>query len=297
MIARISGESAQTVTQRLWEEEKCLGLNVRRDLVAFGLKPHVWSDQLLEFYSQTHAFMYETTVWNRTPLKCQLREWIIQYLQSDTNQPLKILCFGDGLGFDSTAMAQAGHVVTYFEPSLSCQEFAKSVFAANQVAVRTVQSPLEFQGELFDVVLSLDVLEHVPDPSGLVQTFTQWLKPNGLLIAHSPFFLVSHYYSTHLKSNQQYSGDWKLYQQQGLHPIAGRMFGEPLVLQKTTSPPSIPLPLRCGSWLLSLGRGSLNGIHCQVARFMSRRDPRWQRDLEQRLSRYCENSLPAKSND
>ena len=286
LIAKVSGEPPQTVASRLLEEEKCLGTNVRNDLKTFGLKPHEWSDRLIQFYSQTNAFLYETAVWNRAPLKCEVRAWIIQYLQQHSVKPLKILSFGDGLGFDSAALAGAGHEVVYFEPSQPCVEFAKTVFAANGVQVRIEQTPEGIQGEQFDAMISLDVLEHVPDPSSLVATYAGWLKPNGLLIAHSPFFLVYPYYSTHLRSNQKYSGDWSLYRRHGLHPIAGRFFWEPIVLQKTgmTPPCPIPMPLRIGGWLLSIARPRwMNLTHCLIARMMSRRDPQWARSLAQKI--------------
>ena len=264
LIARVSWEPPQTVARRLLDEERCLGTNVRNDLKAFGLAPHEWSDRLVEFYATTHAFLYETAVWNRVPLKCDVRSWIVNYLHNYSPQPLRILRFGDGLGFDSAALAGAGHEVVYFEPSQPCVEFAKTVFAANDVKVRIEQSPDGIRGEQFDAVLSLDVLEHVPDPPSLVGTFADWLEPNGLLITHSPFFLVYPYYSTHLRANQKYSGDWSLYRRHGLHPIAGQFFWEPIVLQKTgvTPPRAIPLSLRMGGWLLSIGRGSLNLTHC-----------------------------------
>lgn len=282
LLSRVSGDSPLTASRRLLEEERCLGRTVQKDFNAFGLTPHVWCDRLIEFYAQTNAFLYQNAVWNRVSLKCELRSWIIEYLRKDSPQPRKTLCYGDGLGFDSAALAGAGHEVVYFEPSQPCVEFAKTVFAANGVRVRIEQSPEGIQGEQFDVVVSLDVLEHVPDPPSLVGTFASWLKPGGLLITHAPFFLVFPNYETHLRSNLKYSGDWSLFHRHGLHPIGGRLFWEPIVLRKTgdKAPGPVPFNLRLGGWLLSTGRTAwTNHIHCLTARLMSRRDPKWAQDL------------------
>ena len=292
LLERISGDPRETVISRLLEEELCLGSNVGRALVAFGLKPHVWSDGLIQFYSQTNAFLYESSVWNRAPLKGEVRVWITNYLKQYSPKPLKILSFGDGLGYDSTALAAAGHEVVYFEPSQPCNEYAKTVFTANGVNVRMEQSPDAIQDEQFDAILCLDVMEHVPDPPSMVGMFSRFLKPNGLLIAHAPFFLIHPCYKTHLRSNRKYSGDWSLYQQQGLHPIGGQLFWQPIVLQKTGDKPPGPIPwgLRVGGWLLAIGRTAwTNKVHCLMARLMSRRDPRLVADLKSRLQAAGEN--------
>ena len=285
LISQVTRDPRPTAARRLLEEELCLGGTVKKDFHAHGLTPHVWNDRLVEFYAQTNAFLYQNVVWNRAPLKCDLRAWIINYLRQTDVRPRKILCFGDGLGFDSAALACAGHDVVFFEPSQPCVEFAQSVFNANGVQVRIERSPAGISGERFDTVVCLDVLEHVPEPSALVKTFADWLHPDGLLITHSPFFLVYPNYETHLRSNQKYSGDWSLYRRNGLHPIAGRFFSEPIVLRKTESPPPVPLLLNVGAWLLTIGRwGWLRWPHCVAARWMSRRDPHWARELQRDLA-------------
>ena len=287
LLERISGDPRETVISRLLEEERCLGSNVGRALVAFGLKPHEWSDGLVQFYSQTNAFLYESSVWNRTALKGEVRMWITNYLREYSAKPLRILSVGDGLGFDSTALAAAGHEVVYFEPSQPCNEYARTVFAANGVNVRMEQTLDAIQGEQFDAVLCLDVLEHVPDPPAMVGMFSRFLKPNGILIAHAPFFLIHPCYKSHLRANRKYSGDWSLYQKQGLHPIGGQFFWQPIVLQKTGEKPPgrIPFSLRMGGWLLAIGRTAwTNKAHCLMARLMSRRDPRLVTDLLSRMS-------------
>ena len=182
LIASISGEHKRIVTSKLLQEEKCLGWNVRTDLQDRQLPPHHWSEDLAEFYASTNAFLYETSVWNRRPLKQEIRNWICDYLKASFPQPLKILAYGDGLGFDSLQWSQTRHDVTYFEVSPDCIAYAQQVFKKNNAEINILQSITGLEPDSFDVIICLDVLEHVPEPSFILADFTKWLKVDGLLI-------------------------------------------------------------------------------------------------------------------
>ena len=284
LLCEATGESRDIVIQRLIDEEAFLGTNVRRDLKKAGVRPHEWSDQLVEFYRTTRSFLYETSVWNRAPLKLEMRDWIGRFLaERAPGRSLKVLSFGDGLGFDSVYLATAGHQVTYYEVADECVHFAKQVFAANQQTVNIVQSAESLPAGEFDVVISLDVLEHVPSPPDCVGMFARWLKPGGWLLAHSPFFFTSWHRVTHLKSSRKYSGCKELYRQQGLHPVDGRFFWDPIALEKASLPPKNTnlSAVNFGGLLLKFGRYS-NGILCAIAQMKAGSDRRWRDDLIQR---------------
>ena len=61
---------------RFDDEQRSLGINVRRALQTRGLPLHAWSEALPKFYGETDAFLYETCVWNGRLLKIQVRSWI-----------------------------------------------------------------------------------------------------------------------------------------------------------------------------------------------------------------------------
>ena len=280
-ILRISGEPRKVVIERLLAEHRCIGANVRRDATAAGLPPYLWTDELLEFYRTTKSFLYETAIWNRAPLKCELRAWIGAFLKRQNLQNAKVLTYGDGLGFDSTYLACLGCDVTYFEPSEECVRFACDVFTANSVKVQHVANPAELVRDAFDIVVCLDVLEHVPDPSDMVRQFSNWLKPNGFLITHSPFFYIEPYHPTHLRSNLQYSGNDRMFSQHGLQPFDGKFFWDPIVLCKCDGKPAGRrlTAMKLGQQLLRTGRWAPN-IHSVIARLMSRGDKKWIQELE-----------------
>lgn len=233
MLAEVTGLETREVERRLRAEQRRLGANVAADLAAMNVLPFVWSDGLLRFYRETNAFLFESLIWNRQPTKQKLRNWILQQLGQPSPAPLRVLAYGDGLGFDSAAVALAGHAVTYFEVGEKSRRFAERVFARNCVAVQVVQDEAELQIESFDAILCLDVLEHVPDPPVVVRRLAELLAPNGRLFVSAPFWYLHPDVPTHLRSNLRYCGNLReMFAPAGLHAIDAAPFWTPLMLQK-----------------------------------------------------------------
>ncbi|MBN1436335.1 MAG: class I SAM-dependent methyltransferase [Sedimentisphaerales bacterium] len=274
-IAELTNTDPQTVENRLRQEFEHPGINVRQAFEAAGLRPFVWSQGLADFYGSTDAFLYELVLWNMNRRKRRIRRWVGRHLARRVGQNLKILSIGDGLGFDSAFLAQAGHDVTYFELPGYSQRFAQKVFQRCAHQVNIITDPKQIPQEAFDVVLCLDVLEHVPDVPEYVKQITSYLKPEGFLVVHAPFFMVHASTPTHLKANRRYSGSLKLYRRQGLHLIYGEPRWDPLLLQKRAK----PMPwshrlswrmfgLRFAGLILSIGRVSMLPF-CWVNRYRS----------------------------
>lgn len=259
-IAEITDRPVAEVIQRLEKEHRSLGSNVAAAMRAWQLPSHIWSDRLAEFYSNTDAFLYETVVWNRTVMKIQMRQWIARFLANCDDGPMRILTFGDGLGFDSLYLAQAGHKVDYFDVSAFASRFAKRLFADHNVTIRILSDSEKVVDEAYDAVVCLDVLEHVPDPPELIASLNRAIRPGGRLIVHAPFWYVDRSVATHLRSNVKYSGDVRrLYKPHGLRPVDGELFWNPLVLEKQ-SPGNVvkkhipPARVWLGGLLLKLAR-------------------------------------------
>lgn len=232
LIADISGSTVSDVTRRFVREHRDLGSNVREAMTARGLKPYVWSERLDKFYAETDAFLYESLVWNRTAAKNDMRRWIGKHLGAFSASPLRVLTFGDGLGLDAYYLAESGHDVTYFDVSQQCARFARRIFERGSVDVAMLSDATQVQDGSFDVVVCLDVLEHVPDPISLVGWLSGRLRRGGRLLVHAPFFFLHSCVGTHLRSNRKYSGDLRrLYRPFGLRPVDGRLFWTPVVLE------------------------------------------------------------------
>lgn len=262
-ISELTNQPQEMVLSRLRDEYENQGINVMRAFAQTGLEPYVWNSRLEQFYRNTDAFLYELVVWNCNRLKRRIRKWIARYLDNAAQHPLDILCTGDGVGFDSVYLAQTGHKVTYFEVPGLAATFARKVFNACHEDINIVTDQNEISPDKYDVVICLDVLEHVPDPNSFVRTLTGYLRDCGKLIVHAPFYMIHPTNPTHLRSNRKYSGDLSLYQKHNLKLIDCSHHWNPLVLKKTTNISTKrfvgPLKLICiklAGIYLSLGRFS-----------------------------------------
>jgi 2-polyprenyl-3-methyl-5-hydroxy-6-metoxy-1,4-benzoquinol methylase len=239
-IAHLTGEPNEEVRQRLHREECSIGSNVRAELRRRGIKRHVWSERLLDFYRKTDAFLYELVAWNRHPGKLALRQWVASFLAFRGGQR-RILCLGDGLGFDSLYLHRVGHEVTYSELSELSSRFARQLFSFADVNLAMFdEDAARLPPESFDVVACLDVLEHVPDPPSLLAHLTRAIRPGGFLIISAPFWMLTPECPTHLRDNRKYSGRLiSLARAHGLHLYDGRWIWEPLVLIKQPEGPDM----------------------------------------------------------
>jgi SAM-dependent methyltransferase/glycosyltransferase involved in cell wall biosynthesis len=256
-IQEITGKERDEIARRFKLEHHDIGGNVRRALDDAGIKPYEYGPEIEKFYADTDAFLYESLAWNRTSLKNKVRSWIGIHLAQSQQTPLKILTFGDGLGIDAYFLAQLGHEVTYFDVSQDCATFARKIFECGNLDVTMIADPEQLPKCHFDAILCLDVLEHVPDPPSLVGWLAGLLREGGEFIVHAPFFYIDPAVPTHLRSNKKFSGDLSmLYESHGLHPIAGRLFWDPIVLRKNEKQrcSEMPFNLRVGGALLKIGR-------------------------------------------
>ena len=178
------------VHQHLHEEELCLGKHHREEFARSTAKPHVWNERMAEYYQHSRVGQISLVPWNRCPEKVQMREWIGQHL-AKSGRSLKVLVIGDGAGFDSMYLSQCGHDVTYSELSQWAIRFARLLFEETNSPVRLVTRLQDIEPADWDVVVCLDVLEHVPDPEALVADIAGYLRPDGQLVVHAPFFFVS----------------------------------------------------------------------------------------------------------
>ena len=283
LIADVIDKPTAEVRAELYQTQLAPTEIFQQEFSKLGIDPYLWCEALEQFYHDTDIYLYGGVVWNRNPLKVKLRQWIAGYIGRNCSGRQKILTVGDGVGFDSLYLSQCGHDVTYSELSEKCIRFARRVFDLANEPIRVVDDLQDIKEAGYDVVLCLDVLEHVPDPHELVKQFARYLRPGGILIVHAPFYYVSRDNPTHLNSNRKYSGSIRgLYGRHGFSLQDGGLFWDPLVLVKEGA--SVDKTFRTRLWrmvlratgsLLAVGRVWCAPHNLAASLMVGKGDPRW----------------------
>jgi 2-polyprenyl-6-hydroxyphenyl methylase / 3-demethylubiquinone-9 3-methyltransferase len=98
---------------------------------------------------------------------------------------LRILDIGCGGGILCEPLARLGAAVTGADPAVSNIEAAKLHAREQELAIdyrATTAEALAAAGERFDVVLAMEVVEHVADLALFVRLCTEMVKPGGLMV-------------------------------------------------------------------------------------------------------------------
>lgn len=107
--------------------------------------------------------------------------WILEEIRRHIGYRAEILDMGCGAGFLSNDLALAGHSITGIDLSTSSLKVAES--RDQTKTVRYQQGDVyhvAFPRESFDVVVAMDLLEHVSDPQKVISEATRILRPGGL---------------------------------------------------------------------------------------------------------------------
>ncbi len=98
---------------------------------------------------------------------------------------LRLADIGCGAGLLSEPMARLGARVTGVDPSPRSIEIARAHAAATGLAIdyrATSVEALAEAGELFDVVLAMEVIEHTTDPDLFICELADITRPGGLVV-------------------------------------------------------------------------------------------------------------------
>jgi 2-polyprenyl-3-methyl-5-hydroxy-6-metoxy-1,4-benzoquinol methylase len=126
-------------------------------------------------------------------------DWVLRFL-AEYPSP-RILDVGCGTGYNLEYLIERGyHNVVGLDFSTSALEFCQSRGLKEVVCADGTFPP--FQSNSFDMITSLDMIEHVKDDAESLKALARMLKPNGTLIIFTPAFQflwgwqdeISHHY-------------------------------------------------------------------------------------------------------
>ncbi len=215
-IVRFTDLTQEEVEQRVWMQALEPGWNVLEDVRRFGVTPFQFDEKMIRLYKEGDGFIFESLVYWSKPAR---RLWIehalnrIRLYADRVGRPiedLKILMFGDGPGNDSLFLAKQGCKLDYYEvPGSKTYDFAIRRFQTYGFWEENIQPIHDYQTTLtgqYDVVLSFEVLEHLPEPVEAIQGIQAALKTGGIAIVTEDFGDLAGYLPTHLRSGAKYLG-------------------------------------------------------------------------------------------
>jgi len=116
-----------------------------------------------------------------------IKTQICAHFERDTHnlnpfEKLSILDVGCGGGLVCEPLARLGGKVTGADADSVAIETAKDHAKASGLKIDYQNKPAEEIKKQFDVVLALEIIEHVADPSAFVESISKLVKPGGLVI-------------------------------------------------------------------------------------------------------------------
>ena len=120
-----------------------------------------------------------------------VRDWVDQHwaLDEHSRRPLEgksALDVGCGAGLLAEPLARLGADVTAIDPAAELIAAARDHAAGQGLAIDYRVSAVEDLPGTFDLITSMEVIEHTADPQQFLDCLARRLAPNGLLILSTP---------------------------------------------------------------------------------------------------------------
>jgi len=110
---------------------------------------------------------------------------VFQYLSLNSNKNLEILDIGCGYGYLTYSMKNLGHDVIGIDISSRAIQIAKKRLG-DFFENATIEEYFEKSKKRFDLIVALEIIEHLIDPNTFLSYCSKFLKKNGKIIITTP---------------------------------------------------------------------------------------------------------------
>ena len=203
------------------------------------------------FYSDTDHYIWELLAYNGSE---DYRRWYVEPLERaaaqwpPTENP-RALDHGSGVGTVAIRLAELGYRVTLSDIAGRTLEFAKARLAARGIEFDAIEVGDRIRDALrprsYSVVVSYDVLEHVPDPATEARGIIRALRPGGAAVIMADFTPPNPLWPHHLPEGaRRFAGHrWKLF----LDGLGLKAVDDPIYV-KLGGAAAVARRLRYGLW-------------------------------------------------
>ena len=215
-IVRFTTLPREEVEHKVWMQSLQPGWNILQDVARFGVTPHISNKKMDQLYEEGDGFIFETLVFWAKPDRHQWSEQALERIRMYATtkklpaDDISILIFGDGTGNDSLYLASQGFNVDYFDvPGSKTFQFAMNRFERYGFLGKGIRVLPDYQScfhREYDIVISFEVLEHVPEPLATIRDIASTLKMGGIALITEDFGDIIPRLPTHLKASSKYLG-------------------------------------------------------------------------------------------
>ncbi len=168
--------------------------------------------EIRNFYESTDLYIWELTRWNASSSYDAYKQ-LLTTIRSEfpPDDFPRVLDYGSGIGTAALEMLEAGYQVTIADVPGKTYEYARWRLRRRGHSFETVcvnQNLPNLVGR-YDVLMSFDVLEHVPRPDLVLRRLSARLRPGGVA-AIVTAFLASDGFPHHLAENRDLAPVWSM---------------------------------------------------------------------------------------
>jgi len=147
-------------------------------------------EEMLAFYEKTDLYVWELMQWHASPARQPFWNALTRLVEvAPPRVAPRVFDFGCGVGTDALFLKSRGYDVTLVDVDGPGFRFARHRFERRgwDAGFETSTSPLPTPKGVYDIAVSFDVFEHLPDPLKAVSVLVDHLREGGVLVQNGEF--------------------------------------------------------------------------------------------------------------